>query len=118
MARTAEQSNGDDEEYSGVDTGVKLQTEWLPVEGTVPEFFAHLSRSLDAYLSHSCKLRLSSRVDKCAERASIINPAANRLKKRPSRVRNVGLVFEKKLFLIIAARIPSSLWPNFALSIV
>ena len=74
MARTAEKSGDDDEDYAG-DTGVKFQTEWLPVEGTVPEFVAHFIRSMEAYFPHTYELKLSNRVDKCAERAFIIDPA-------------------------------------------
>lgn len=68
-----EQDNGD---YLGND-GVKFQTEWLPVEGTVPEFFTHLTRSLEAYAPHQYELKLSNRVYKCAERAFLVEPLIN-----------------------------------------
>ncbi len=49
MARTEEQQQqADDEDYSG-NEGVKFQTEWLPIEGTVPEFFTHLIHAIEAY---------------------------------------------------------------------
>lgn len=47
------------------------------MEGTVPEFFSHLLRCIEEYMPHVYELKLSNRVDKCAERAFVINPAAN-----------------------------------------
>ena len=67
--------NDEDDEYGG-DDGFKLQTEWLPGEGTVPMFFEHLLRSMEAYLPHIHEIKLSNQVDKCAERSSIIDPVA------------------------------------------
>ena len=76
VARSESKSDDDDEDYNGGD-GVKFQIEWLPVEGTVPEFFEHLNRSLEAYLPHVYEIQLSYRADKCAERAFIIDPVAD-----------------------------------------
>ena len=44
----------------------------------MPELLTHLIRSIDEYLPHAYEIKLSNRVDKCAERAFIVNPAANR----------------------------------------
>ena len=41
-------SDDGDEDYNAND-GAKFQTEWLPIEGSVPEFFEHLHRSMGAY---------------------------------------------------------------------
>ena len=78
MSRSEEQQQQQDEdgEYSGND-GIKFQTEWLPVEGTVPEFFTHLICSIEAYAPHMYELKLSERVDKCAERAFLVKPVIN-----------------------------------------
>ena len=70
-------TTGDRDEDCGDDIGVKFQTEWLPVEDSVPEFFAHLVGALEAYMPHAYEIKLSDRVDKCAERAFLIDPAAN-----------------------------------------
>ena len=66
----------EDGDYLGND-GVQFQTEWLPVEGTVPDFFTHLTRSLEAYAPHQYELKLSNRVFKCAERAFLVEPLIN-----------------------------------------
>ena len=58
MARSEEQQEEEDRDYSGND-GVKFQTEWLPVEGMVPEFFTHLTRSIEAYPPHQYEIKLS-----------------------------------------------------------
>lgn len=76
VARTVEKTNEDDEEYGSGDE-VKFQTEWLPVKGTKPEFFTHLITSLDAYLPHLYEIQLSNCVDKCAERAFLVEPLTN-----------------------------------------
>ena len=76
VASTAEKKTDDDGDYNA-DDAVKFQTEWLPVEGTVPEFFTHLQKSIEAYMSHTYELKLSNRVDKCAERAFIVQPATS-----------------------------------------
>ena len=73
VARSEEKGSDEDEDY-GAGDGVKFQTEWLPVEGSVPEFFEHLLRSIDAYLPHKYELNLSHRVEKRAERAFIVDP--------------------------------------------
>ena len=65
----------DDDDYGGGE-GVKFQTKWLPVKGTRPQFFEHLVRSIEKYLPHAYEVQLSNRVDKCAERAFIIDPVA------------------------------------------
>ena len=44
--------NDDYDNYDG-DDGVKFQIEWLPLEGSVPEFFEHLNRSMEAYSPHA-----------------------------------------------------------------
>ena len=75
MARSTEKPK-DDEDF-GCGDGVKFQTKWLPVEGTVPEFFVHLLQSLEAYLPHVYKIKMSNRADKYAERAFIIDPVAH-----------------------------------------
>ena len=62
-----------DDDY-GVGNSVKFQTEWLPVEGSVRQFFIHLCASIAAYLPHAYEVKLSGRADKCAERAFIIDP--------------------------------------------
>ncbi len=74
VARTEEKTVNEEEDEYGGRNGVKFQTEWLPVEGTVAEFFEHLRLSLDAYLPHRYEINLSSRADKCAERAFLIDP--------------------------------------------
>jgi len=66
-------SNDEDQDWNS-DVGVKFQTEWLPVEGSVPELFEHLLRSLEAYLPHAYEIKLSNRTDKLCERAFIIDP--------------------------------------------
>ena len=71
VARTEEKSSEDDGDFGGSD-GAKFQTEWLPVEGSLPQFFEHLIRSLEAYLPHSYETKLSNWVDKCAERAFLV----------------------------------------------
>ena len=75
MARTKKKTCDDDEDYGG-DEGVKFQTEWLPVEGTRSQVFEHLVRLIEKYLPHAYEVQLSSCVDKCAERAFIIDPVA------------------------------------------
>jgi len=77
VARSIEQQTDEDPDYGG-DDGVRFQTDWLPTEGTVPEFLTHLVRSIDEYLPHAYEIKLSNRVDKCSERAFIVNPAAAR----------------------------------------
>ena len=54
VARSEGKASGDDDDddYDG-DDGVKFQIEWLPVEGSVPEFFENLNRSMEAYLPHA-----------------------------------------------------------------
>ena len=74
MARSEEKQSDDGDEDYGSGNGVKFQTEWLPVEGTVPEFLAYLVQSVEAYMSHAYEIKLSNRVDKCAERAFLIDP--------------------------------------------
>ena len=49
VARSVETSSDDDKDY-GCNDGVKFQTEWLPVNGTVPEFFDHLTRLVQEYI--------------------------------------------------------------------
>ena len=51
VARSGEKSLDDDDDDYGCDDGVKFQTEWLLVEGSVPEFFEHLDRSIQEYLT-------------------------------------------------------------------
>ena len=77
VARGAESTtnNDDDEDWNAGD-GVKFQSEWLPVEGSVPQFFEHLLRSLEAYLPHHYEIKLSNRTDRLRERAFIIDPIA------------------------------------------
>ena len=57
VAWTKEKLSDDDEDYGG-DEGVKFQTEWLPVEGTRPQFFEHLVRSIEKYLPHAYEVQL------------------------------------------------------------
>ena len=49
MACSEEQQEEEDGGYSG-SNGVKFQTEWLLVEGTVSEFFTHLTRAIEAFV--------------------------------------------------------------------
>ena len=56
---------------------MRFQTEWLPVKGIVPEFFDHLTRSIQEYTHHAYKIKLSNMVDKLAERAFVIDPVAH-----------------------------------------
>lgn len=80
VARTVPADTGnvedEDDEY-GANDGIKFQSEWLPVEGTVPEFFSHLLRSIEEYHAHIYEVKLSYRNGKCEERAFIIDPARN-----------------------------------------
>ena len=76
VARSEEKSSDNDDDDYGCDDGVKFQTEWLPVEGSVPEFFEHLNRSIQEYFPHAYKIKLSNRVGKLGERAFIIDPVA------------------------------------------
>ena len=75
VARSVETLSDDDNDYECND-GVKFQTEWLPVEGTVPEFFDHLARLIQEYMPHVYDINLSNRVNKLAECAFIIDPVA------------------------------------------
>ena len=43
----------------------------------MPEFFTHLTRSIEAYAPHQYEIKLSNRVDKCAERAFLVEPVMN-----------------------------------------
>ena len=43
----------------------------------MPEFFSHMVESIEAYQYHVYELKLSNRVDKCAERAFLIEPVTN-----------------------------------------
>ena len=74
VARAMEKPISDKDDDYGVGNSVKFQTEWLPVEGTVHQFFIHLRASIAAYLPHAYEVKLSGRADKCAERAFIIDP--------------------------------------------
>jgi len=76
VARSPEKSSVDGDDDYGCDYGVKFQIEWLPVEGSIPEFFEHMNRSIKEYLPHVYEIKLSNRVDKMAERAFIIDPVA------------------------------------------
>ena len=76
VVRSTAQKQTEDDDYGG-DDGVRFQTERLPVDGSVPEFFAHLIRSIDAYLPHAYEIRLSNRVDKCAQHTFIVSPATD-----------------------------------------
>ena len=49
VARSTEKSDGDKADYAG-NAGAKIQTEWLPVEGAIPQLFAHLIWSMEASL--------------------------------------------------------------------
>ena len=73
VARSVEKSSDDDDGYGYTD-GVKFQTEWLHVKGFVPEFFDHLTRSIQEYMPHAYETKLSNGMDKLAERAFIIDP--------------------------------------------
>ena len=53
---------------------MKFQTEWLPVEGTVPEFLENLRAKFEAYAAHNYEVQLSNRVHRCKERAFAIDP--------------------------------------------
>ena len=77
MARSKEKprQNDDDEDY-GVNTVIKSQTEWLPVEGTVPEFLENVRAKCESYTAHNYKVQLSNRVHRCKERSFIIDPVA------------------------------------------
>jgi hypothetical protein len=88
VARTApaETLDDEDDEY-GESNGIKFQTEWLPVEGTVPEFFSHLVASIEAYAEHIYEVKLSRRVKKCEERRLLIDPAVS--SDCPSEYKNV-----------------------------
>ena len=66
VARSGEKSSDDDDDEYGCDDGVKFQIEWLHVEGSVPEFFEHLNRSIQEYFPHAYGIKLSGRVDKLA----------------------------------------------------
>ena len=43
----------------------------------MPEFFSHIVESIEAYQYHVYELKLSNRVDKCGERAFLIEPVTN-----------------------------------------
>ena len=73
VARTAAKKSDNDDDY-GQGDGVKFQTEWLPVVGTPREFLLHLRASIDAYFPHKYEVKLSERVDYCAQRAFMIDP--------------------------------------------
>ena len=53
---------------------MKFQTEWLPVEGTVPEFLENLRAKFEAYAAHDYEVQLSKRVHRCKERAFLVDP--------------------------------------------
>jgi len=74
VARTEETTTLDDEDYGGT-TGVKFQTEWLLVEGTAKQFFDHLHRPIEEYIPHVYEIKLLNRVDRCVERAFVVDPA-------------------------------------------
>ena len=76
VACTVEKLSDDGDDDYGCDDVVKFQIEWLPVRGTVKEFFDHLTRSIHEYLPHAYEIKLSNRVDKNAERAFIVDPVA------------------------------------------
>ena len=74
---TKDNTSDKDSDYGG-DDGVKFQTEWLPVEVSLLQLFSHLHATIDAYFLHSYEVNISRRVDKCAERAFIVDPVAPR----------------------------------------
>ena len=73
VARTPAKTGQDDEDY-GQGDGVKFQTEWLPVVGTPREFLIHLRECITSYFPHEFEVKLSQRVDYCAQRAFMIDP--------------------------------------------
>ena len=80
MFQVACSEQGDKEkeagDYLGND-GVKFQTEWLPVEGTVLDSFTHLAWLLEAYAPHLYELRLLNRVYKCADNTFLVKLLIN-----------------------------------------
>ena len=48
------------------------------MEGSVPEFFTHLIGALEAFMPHTYEIKLSARVEKCAERAFLVDPTDKR----------------------------------------
>ena len=75
MAWTKDNTSGKDGDYGG-DGGVKFHTEWLPVEGPPLQLFSHLHATIDAYFLHSYEVNIYRRVDKCEERAFIVDTVA------------------------------------------
>ena len=73
VARTPTKTDEDDVD-SGHGDGVKFQTEWLLVVGTPREFLIHLRECINSYFPHEYEVKLSQRVDYCAQRAFMIDP--------------------------------------------
>ena len=73
VARTPAKTGEDNEDYDQGD-GVKFQTEWLPVVGTPREFIIHLRECINSYFPHEYEVKLSQRVDYCAQGAFMIDP--------------------------------------------
>ena len=73
MARRPAKTGEDNEDYGHGD-GAKFQTEWLPVVGTLREFLIHLRECINSYFPHEYEVKLSKRVDYCAQRAFMIDP--------------------------------------------
>ena len=63
VARSEEKGSEEDEDY-GAGDGVKFQTEWLPVEGSVPEFLSiyydPLMRTCRTSMNSTCHIEWRS----------------------------------------------------------
>ena len=74
VTRGSANEEGDDAEY-GASEGVKTQREWLPVSGSVPEFFVHLRSVIEVFQYHQYETKLSHRSKKKEEQCFLYLPA-------------------------------------------
>ena len=69
-------NEGDNGEYV-VSSGVKNHMEWLPVSGSVNNFFVKLLHVLGTYFSHTYEINIIHRVKKREEQALLYEPTIN-----------------------------------------